>query len=97
MPHASVLDIKMGTTSITVNTPIEKHERVREKDAQTTSVRLGMRITAMIVKDREGQLKEKVRKPHGKTQEQHIPHYIKKVLTSNDHDVINKEALDYFI
>lgn len=54
MPHASVLDIKMGTTSITVNTAIEKHERVRAKDALTTSVKLGMRITAMIVKDSQG-------------------------------------------
>ena len=65
MPHASILDIKMGTTSITVNTPLEKHDLVRAKDAATTSVKLGMRITAMIVKDSQGRIKEKVRKPHG--------------------------------
>eukprot|EP00347_Sterkiella_histriomuscorum_P001582 403371475 len=97
MSHASVLDIKMGTTSITVNTAIEKHERVRAKDALTTSVKLGMRITAMIVKDSQGQVQEKVRKPHGKAQECNIPEFIIKVLRSNEHQHINREALDYFI
>ena len=96
MPHASVLDIKIGTTSITVNTPIDKHDLIKAKDAKTTSVELGMRITAMLTKDRNGQLQEKVRKPHDHATAAHIPEFILKVLKSNDSEEINLEALEFF-
>lgn len=51
MQNASILDIKMGTSSITVNTPLHKYDIIKAKDAKTTTVSLGMRVTGLIVKD----------------------------------------------
>lgn len=62
-PHASVLDLKMGTTSITVNTPLENYDKVRQKDKKTTTVTHGIRVTALLIKDKNGQVSERIRKP----------------------------------
>jgi hypothetical protein len=64
--NASVLDLKMGTTSITVNTPQSEIEAVNKKDETTTTRALGFRVTGYVIKDDKGQVAEKVTKPHGK-------------------------------
>ena len=51
MPYASLIDFKMGTTSITCNTPADKVEEIRKKDEKTTSAKLGFRVTAYIIKN----------------------------------------------
>jgi hypothetical protein len=93
--NANILDLKMGTTSITVNTPLDQYERANEKDAKTTSVSLGFRVTGYIIKDKEGKVIEKEVKPHGKALAEHIPGIISKVLSGNDLGSINQEALDF--
>lgn len=86
----------MGTTSITVNTPPEKIDYSNKKDAKTTSLTLGFRVTAYIIKDKNGQVSEKEYKPHGKALAEHIPGIISKVLCGNERQSINKEALAFF-
>lgn len=76
-PYANILDLKMGTTSITVNTPLDMYDRAREKDAKTTSVTLGFRVTGYIIKDHEGKVLQKEVKPHGKALAEHIPGIIR--------------------
>ena len=49
----------MGTTSITINTRKEKYEAINAKDAKTTLIRLGFRVTGLIVKDKFGNVVEK--------------------------------------
>lgn len=85
----------MGTTSITVNTPADDYERIREKDEKTTSTTLGFRVTAYIIKDKEGKVLEKEVKPHGKALAEHIPGIIRKVLSGNELGAINPEALEF--
>ncbi len=86
----------MGTTTITVNTPEDRYEYSRQKDAKTTSVTLGFRVTAYIIKDAYGNVVEKEVKPHGKALAEHIPSIIKKVLMGNQQENINLEALEFF-
>ena len=74
----------MGTTTITVNTPDEKKERANAKDAKTTTTTLGFRVTGYIIKDKAGNVQEKVVKPHGKALAEHIPGIIAKVLKGNE-------------
>jgi hypothetical protein len=85
----------MGTTSITVNTPPEMIEYANQKDAKTTSVSLGFRVTGYIIKDKEGRVVEKEVKPHGKALAEHIPAIISKVLSGNENGDINPEALAF--
>ena len=80
LDNASVLDLKMGTSSITVNTPKENYELISKKDAKTTSVSLGLRITALIVKDENGKVTEKIRKPHNTVNESNMHEFVVKVL-----------------
>ncbi|CDW72872.1 UNKNOWN [Stylonychia lemnae] len=96
MENASILDLKMGTSSITVNTPKKLYEKVSQKDAKTTSVSLGFRVTALIVKDEKGEIVEKIRKPHETVDASNMHEFIIKVLKSNSHPEVNREALDFF-
>lgn len=63
----------MGTSSITINTPEDKLEYTQQKDAKTTTVSLGMRITGYIVKDANGAVTERVTKPFDSIKEEHFP------------------------
>ena len=95
-PNANILDLKMGTTSITVNTPPDKIDYSNKKDAKTTSLTLGFRVTAYIIKDKNGQVIEKEVKPHGKALAEHIPGIINKVLCGNERTSLNNDALEFF-
>ena len=95
-PNANILDLKMGTTSITCNTKPDRIELTRAKDAKTTSATLGFRVTGYIIKDRNGQVLEKETKPHGKAKAEQIPGIITKLLKGNELDEINREALEFF-
>ena len=43
-------------------------------------------MTAYIIKDKNGNVLEKVVKPHGKVFADHIPGILKKVLSGNESD-----------
>ena len=94
-PNANILDLKMGTSSITVNTPQDMIDYTNQKDSKTTSVSLGFRVTAYIIKDKTGKVIEKEVKPHGKALAEHIPGILAKVLSGNENGEINKEALAF--
>ena len=72
-PNANILDLKMGTSSITVNTPLDRYDYSNQKDAKTTSVSLGFRVTGYIIKDKSGKVVQREIKPHGKALAEHIP------------------------
>jgi hypothetical protein len=95
-PNANVLDLRMGSSSITVNTPPHLYERFKLKDNKTTTVTHGFRVTAYIIKDSHGSIVEKVVKPHGKVLAEHIPAIMRKVLSGNNYGEINRNALDFF-
>ncbi len=50
-PNASVLDMRIGQTSVSCDTPKESIERYNEKDLKTTLVKLGMRVSGYIIRD----------------------------------------------
>jgi len=50
-PNANVLDFRMGTSSITINTPLHMYDYIKKKDLVTTTASYGFRVTAYIVKD----------------------------------------------
>ena len=50
-PYAAVLDLRMGTSSITAITPEHLYEYITQKDQKTTTSTLGFRVTAYILKD----------------------------------------------
>lgn len=56
--NASVIDLKMGITTITLNTVPHRIETCNKKDAATTTKTLGFRITGYIFKDEEGNVTE---------------------------------------
>jgi hypothetical protein len=87
----------MGTSSITINTPPQKYDYIREKDHKTTTETMGFRVTAYIVKDFEGNIIEKVVKPHGKVLAEHIPGILRRVLSGNENREINTHALNFLL
>lgn len=52
-------------------------------------------MTAYIIKDKKGEIKEKEVKPHGRVLAEHIPGILRRVLSGNDNREINQEALDF--
>jgi aromatic ring-opening dioxygenase LigB subunit len=95
-PYAAVLDLRMGTSSITVNTPEHLYDYITQKDQKTTTSTLGFRVTAYILKDSQGNVTEKVVKPHGKVLAPHIPIILKKVLScGTQNNEINQDALTF--
>jgi hypothetical protein len=92
-PNANVLDFRMGTSSITINTPLHMYDYINKKDLVTTTASYGFRVTAYIVKDASGNVIEKVVKPHGKVLAEHIPGILSKVLSGNELGHINQDAL----
>lgn len=94
--YASVLDLKMGTSTITFNTKPHRVDHVHIKDAKTTSKKLGFRVTGYVIKAANGEIQEKVYKPFEKASEESIPEIIKRILTSNGKPDINREALAFF-
>jgi hypothetical protein len=71
--NSSVIDLKMGTTTITFNTKPHKIENVHLKDARTTTKSLGFRVTGYVIKTASGGIQEKAYKPHYKAMEDLIP------------------------
>jgi len=96
-PKANVLDLRMGTSSITINTPPHKYDYIRDKDHKTTTETLGFRVTAYIIKDSEGNVIEKEVKPHGKVLAEHIPGIFRRILSGNQNRDINKDALNFLL
>ena len=94
---ANVLDLRMGTSSITINTPQYKYDYIKEKDQKTTTATLGFRVTAYIIKDKEGNVIEKEVKPHGRVHAEHIPGILRRVLSGNENREVNLEALDFLL
>ncbi|CDW84054.1 UNKNOWN [Stylonychia lemnae] len=96
-PNASILDLKMGTSSLSLKKRA-KHdvERIKLKDSMTTTKTLGFRVTGYIIKDSNGNTLEKVVKPHGKIKAEQIPIILQKLLSfQNDQNGINSEAIEY--
>jgi hypothetical protein len=60
-PNANVLDFRMGTSSITINTPLHMYDYINKKDLVTTTASDGFRVTAYIVKDASGNVIEKLK------------------------------------
>lgn len=87
----------MGTSSITINTPKQKYDYIIDKDHKTTTKTLGFRVTAYIIKDRDGNVVEKEVKPHGRVHAEHIPGILRRVLSGNDNREINKDALTFLL
>jgi hypothetical protein len=95
--YGSVLDLKVGFTSITKNTPSHLIEKINRKDAVTTSATLGFRVTGYVIKDEKGEVLEVVKKPKEKVKEEHIPDILRKLLKSNNHPEVNIRARDFFL
>ena len=95
--NGSVLDLKMGTNSFTKYSSEERRERIKRKDEKSTSSVLGFRVTGYIIKDQEGQVLEKVLKPHGTATVDKIPEIIANVLKSNGLASVNLEALKFLL
>ena len=95
-PYAAVLDLRMGTSSITAITPEHLYEYITQKDQKTTTSTLGFRVTAYILKDSQGNVTEKVVKPHGKVLAPHIPSILKKVLScgTKNNDINQDGTID---
>lgn len=90
-----MIDLRIGTSSITVNTPKDLYEYITQKDHKTTTVTHGFRVTAYIIKDANGNVIEKEVKPHGKALAEHIPGILRKVLSGNELSKVNQDALDF--
>jgi hypothetical protein len=48
----------MGTSSISIDTPLDKHAYTIDKDSKTTTMSHGFRVTAYVVKDKTGNVVE---------------------------------------
>lgn len=95
--RGSVLDLKVGYTSVTKNTTPEKVDRIKRKDLTTTSVTLGFRVTGYIIKDEKGEVIESVKKPKDLVKAEHLPDIFRKILKSNNQTEINPIARDFFL
>ena len=57
---ASIIDLKMGTSTVTCNITSEsKLKKRHEKDQITTSRKLGIRVIGYVIKSREKEIEEK--------------------------------------
>ena len=50
-PSASVLDLRIGQTSVYYNINKELIDKYNEKDSKTTLAKLGMRVSGFIIRD----------------------------------------------
>ena len=58
--NASIIDLKMGTNTITFN--INKPDRLKKrllKDQMTTSKKLGLKVIGYVIKPRQKDIEEK--------------------------------------
>jgi hypothetical protein len=62
-PNGSLIDFRLGLTSIGPDTLPEQYEYCNEKDNKTTSAKFGFRLQGYIIKDNSGLTVEKVSKP----------------------------------
>lgn len=54
-PHASILDLKMGTSTVSARKRAKRNTiQALQKDQDTTTVQLGFRVTGYIIKDAQG-------------------------------------------
>ena len=86
----------MGVTTITINTLPHKIDRCIYKDENTTTKKLGFRITGYIFKDENGEIIEKEFKPHGKAKEEMVPGIFENLLKSGGRGETNAEALAFY-
>ena len=68
--NASIIDLKMGTSTVTRN--INTEERLQKrllKDQTTTTQKLGLKIIGYVIKSQEQEIEEKFYKIPYKTEE----------------------------
>ena len=101
MPVGSIMDIKMGTSTITKNTESKTNpdeiERSKRKDEQTTSAALGFRITGYINKNGAGEVTAKAKKQYKDITKEHIPDIFRAFLACNDREGPNLELRDQIV
>ena len=57
---ASILDLKMGTSTVTCNiVGTTRLKKRHEKDKSTTTAKLGLRVIGYVIKSREKEIEEK--------------------------------------
>ena len=92
--NASIIDIKMGTSTVTCNVK-ESPKRLQKrhmKDKATTSFKLGMKIIGYVIKSSEKDIEEKFYKfPY--IQELEISEVLRKIFSWPSHDQ-NEDMLD---
>ena len=87
----------MGTSTITSNTKPDQIEHIKQKDALTTSAKMGIRVTGIILKNKEGEVIERMVKQHGKVQENDIGPLVQRFLKKFDSEELYVEALNFYI
>ncbi len=83
----------MGTSTVTLNTAESRIQSKHAKDLKTTTCTLGFRVTAYIIKDDDGNLVEKVVKPHSTVKAEHVPEIFRKIFSFKNQ--INREAAEF--
>ena len=78
---ASIIDIKMGTSTVTCNITSERKLKKRHaKDNETTSRKLGIRVIGYVIKSRQKEIEEKFYKfPY--RNEQEIPQVLRRLFS----------------
>ena len=78
---ASIIDLKMGTSTVTCNITSErKLQKRHEKDRDTTSRKLGIRVIGYVIKSREKEIEEKFYKFPYKN-EYEIPQVLRRLFS----------------
>jgi hypothetical protein len=71
---ASVIDLKMGTSTVTCNIKTQSRiEKRHLKDASTTTAKLGLRVIGYVIKSREKEIEEKYYKFPQKSEREIMP------------------------
>ena len=100
MPHASVLDIKLGKFFAYEGfkmTPEQLQKRIeKDRGKETLSEKFNFRFTGYILKDSKGQIAEKKNKVYLEIKESQLKSTFIRLLESNGKER-NEEALKFFI
>ncbi len=102
MAKGSIMDIKMGTNTITKNAeskgdPKEIEYSIRKDQEETTSAELGFRITAYMFKNKAGEVYKKSRKQYRSIKKEHVPEIFTEFLKSNEAEKPNLERRDEIV
>jgi len=95
LTHPSYIDVKMGTQTYAPDYPEEKKKRHQEADKKTTTPTHGLKISGMVIKDKDGNTTHKLYKSEVKADE--LPKTFRYLLTSGGATKPNEEALNHYI